>query len=139
HQWYVAAAGFDVAVRWATAIGVEQALARRGNGPVPAAELLGHRYLMLMDRSSHALAQIHLPDIAGAVVVCFTAADRAEEFLAGRPPAARPLAEMVDVTGPQLFEAIRAAGASGLVVNAGSDDQTALAREDIAEIVGVRA
>lgn len=139
HQWYVAAAGFDVAVRWATAITVEQALARRGNGPVPVAELLAHRYLLLMERSTHAPAQVYLQDIAGAVVVCFTASDRAEEFLAGLPPTARPMAELVDVSGPQLFEMIRNAGASGLVVNAGAADQTALAREDIAEVVGVRA
>ena len=139
HQWYVASGGFDVAVRWGTAIAVEQALAKRGNGPVPVSELLAHRYLMLVERANHGLAQIYLPDIPGAVVVCFTATDRAEEFLASLPPAARPLADLADVAGPQLFDMMRGVGAAGLVINAGSDDQTALTREDIAEVVTVRA
>jgi hypothetical protein len=139
HQWYVAAGGFDVAVRWATAVAVEQALARRGNGPVPVADLLAHRYLMLVERANHGLAQIYLPDIPGAVVVCFTATDRADEFMASLPPSARPLADLADVAGPQLFEMMRGVGAAGLVVNAGSVDQTALTREDIAEVLGVRA
>jgi hypothetical protein len=34
-----------------------------------------------------------------------------------------------------MFEMLRGVGAAGLVVNAGSDDQTALTREDILEIV----
>jgi hypothetical protein len=138
-QWYVASGGFDIAVRWATAVGVERALARRGNGPAPVAELLAHRYLMLVERPNHALAQVYLPDIAGAVVVSFTAADRAEEFMASLPPSARPMADLADVPGPQLFELMRGVGAAGLVINAGSADQTALTREDIADVLTVRA
>ncbi len=137
HQWYVAAAGFDIAVRWATGIAVEQALARRGNGPVPTSDLLAHRYLLLVERANNALAQIYLPEISGAVVVCFTASDRAEEFMNSLPPSARPLADVADVAGPQLFDMMRGVGAAGLVINAGSDDQTALTREDIAEVVAV--
>ncbi len=138
HQWYVAAGGFDVAVRWATALVVEQALARRGSGPAPAAELLAHRYLLLVERSNHALAQVYLPDIEGAVAVCFTATDRSAEFTASLPVAARPLADVADVPGPQLFDMLHGIGAAGLVINAGSDDQTALTREDIAEVVAAR-
>ncbi len=138
HQWYVAAGGFDIAVRWATAIEAEQALARRGSGPVPTAELLAHRYLLLVERSNHALAQVYLPDIAGPVVVCFTATDRFAEFMSSLPPPARPLADVADVAGPQLFEMIRGVGAAGLVINAGSDDQTALTSQDVAEILPVR-
>jgi hypothetical protein len=138
HQWYVAAGGFDVAVRWATGVVVEQALARRGNGPVPAADLLAHRFLLLVERANHALAQVYLPDIDGAVAVCFTATDRFGEFTASLPPPNRAQADVAEVPGPQLFDMLRGVGAAGLIVNAGSDDQTALSREDIAEIAGVR-
>jgi hypothetical protein len=133
-QWYIAAAGFEIAVTWATAIGVERALANRGNGAVPAAELICHRYHLLLERPTRSLAQIHLPDIDGAHSVCFTAADRFEEFLASLPAQVRPLADIAVVDGPQLFDMMRGIGAAGLVINAGSDDQTALAREDLAEI-----
>jgi hypothetical protein len=134
HQWYIASAGFEIAIGWASAIIVERALAARGNGPAPMAELLEHRYHLLLERPSHALAQVYLPDIDGAVSVSFTATDRAEEFIASLPPDARPLAELTPIDGPQLFAMMRGVGAAGLVVNAGSDDQTALTREDIAEI-----
>jgi len=138
HQWYIASAGFDIAVDWATAIAVERALADRGSGPVPAADLRAHRYHLLLEKDSHALAKIFLPDIDGAVAVCFTATDRAEEFIASLPLAARPLADLAPVDGPQLFDMMRGVGAAGLVVNAGSDDQTALTREDIDEIIDAR-
>jgi hypothetical protein len=134
HQWYIAAGGFEIAVTWATAISVERALSARGNGPVPAAELLSHRYQLLLEQSTHALAQVYLPDIDGAVAVSFTAADRVEEFVASLPMQARPLADITVVDGRQLFDMMRGMGAAGLVINAGSDDQTALTREDIADI-----
>ena len=94
HQWYIAAAGFDIAIAWASAIGVERALASRGNGPVPAVALLGHRYHLLLERHTHGLAQIPLPDIDGTVAVCFTATDRVGEFVACLPAPARPLADL---------------------------------------------
>ncbi len=137
HQWYVAAGGFEIAVHWASAITAERALANRGSGPAPAADLLAHRYLLLVERPSRSLAQTYLPEIDGAVAVCFTAADRASEFTSSLPPPARPLADLAEMDGPQLFEMLRSVGAAGLVVNAGSDDQTALTREDIADITGV--
>jgi hypothetical protein len=137
-QWYIAAAGFEIAATWGTAIEVERALARRGAGPVPVAELLAHRYQILLERQGHALAQVYLPEIDGAVAVCFTASDRAEEFLASLPPVARPLAEITPIAGEQLFETMRGVHAAGLVVNAGSDDQTALTRDDIAEVSHLR-
>jgi hypothetical protein len=139
HQWYIAAGGFEIAVTWATAIAVERALAGRGNGPVPAAELLGHRYQLLLEKATQALAQIYLPDIDGAVAVSFTATDRVEEFVASLPMQARPLADIAVVEGWQLFDMMRGIGAAGLVINAGSDDQTALTREDIAEIASSRS
>jgi hypothetical protein len=139
HQWYIAAGGFEIAVTWSTAISVERALAARGNGPVPAAELLRHRYQLLLEQSTHALAQIYLPDIDGAVAVTFTAADRVEEFVASLPVSARTLADIAVVDGSQLFDMMRGIGAAGLVINAGSDDQTALTREDIAEIGASRS
>jgi hypothetical protein len=134
-QWYIASPGFQIASGWASAIGVERALAERGNGPVPAVQLLGHHYQLLLEKSSHALAQIFLPDIDGAVAVGFTAADRAEEFIASLPIETRPLADLAPLAGTQLFEMMRGVGAAGMVINAGSDDQTALTREDIAEIL----
>lgn len=138
-QWYIAAGGFPIAVGWGTAIAVERALAERGNGPAPAAALLGHTYQLLLEKETHALAQVFLPDIDGAVAVAFTATDRAEEFVSGLPMAARPLADLAPLAGTQLFEMMRGVGAAGLVVNAGSDDQTALTREDIAEILAAPA
>jgi len=123
HQWYIEAGGFMIAAGWATAIAVERALAQWGNGPVPSRDLLAHRYL---------------PEIDGVVAVCFTASDRTAEFVASLPLDARPLAEIVPVEGPGLFEIVRNMGAAGLVINAGSDDQTALTNEDITDIVGAR-
>jgi hypothetical protein len=134
-QWYIAAAGFSVAAGWSTAITVERALAERGNGPAPAAALLGHTYQLLLEQSNRSLTQVYLPDIDGAVAVAFTAGDRAEEFISSLPIATRPLADLVPVTGHKLFETMRNVGAAGLVINAGSDDQTALTREDITEIL----
>jgi hypothetical protein len=134
HQWYIASGGFDIAVQWATALQVERALAVRGNGPAPAAELLGHRYRLLVERPAQALAQVRLPDIDGAVAVCFTATDRADEFLASLPPSARAVADLVEVDGRPLFDTLRRVGAAGLVINAGAVDQTALSREDLAEV-----
>lgn len=138
HQWYIAAAGFEIAAGWANAVAVERALAERGNGPVPTADLLRHRYQVLYEQPSRALAQIQLPEIEGPVGVCFTATDRAEEFVASLPLEARPLASLVTVDGPQLFDLMRGIAAAGLVVNAGSDDQAALTRDDIAEILDRR-
>jgi hypothetical protein len=106
---------------------------------VPAAELLSHRYQLLLEQSTHALAQIYLPDIDGALAVTFTAADRVEEFVASLPVSARTLADIAVVDGSQLFDMMRGIGAAGLVINAGSDDQTALTREDIAEIGASRS
>jgi hypothetical protein len=139
HQWYIAVGGFEIAMTWASAIAAEQALAARGNGPVPAAELLGHRYQLLLEKAAHALVQIQLPDIDGGVAVAFTAADRVEEFVASLPMQARPLADIAFVDGQQLFDMMRGIGAAGLVINAGSDDQTALTREDIADIASSRS
>ncbi len=136
HQWYIASGGFDIATGWAKTIAVERALADRGNGPVPAGELRSHRYHLLLEKATHTLTQVFLPDIDGAVAVCFTAADRAEEFIASLPLEARPLADLAQVDGTQLFAMMRGVGAAGVVVNAGSDDQTALTGEDIAEIAG---
>jgi hypothetical protein len=138
HQWYIATAGFEIAAGWATAIAVEQALAVWGNGPVPAADLLAHRYHVLIDRETGAPAQVFLPEIDGIVAVCFTATDRTAEFIASLPQPARPLADTTPMSGPEMFELVRTMGAAGVVVNAGSDDQTAMTREDIAEIVGAR-
>jgi len=137
-QWYIASTGFEIAAGWGSAIGVERALADRGNGPAPAAELLGHSYQLLLEKAAHALAQIYLPDIDGAVAVGFTATDRAEEFMSSLPIEARPLADLAPLGGVQLFEMMRGVGAAGLVINAGSDDQTALTRDDIAEILAAR-
>jgi hypothetical protein len=134
-QWYIGAVGFQVAGGWASAITVERALAERGNGPAPAGALLGHTYQLLLEQSSRTLAQVYLPDIDGAVAVVFTASDRAEEFVSSLPTATRPLADIAPLAGHQLFEMMRSVGAAGLVVNAGSDDQTALTREDITEIL----
>jgi hypothetical protein len=138
HQWYIAAAGFEIAAGWATAIAVEHALAEWGNGPVPAADLLAHRYHLLIEKESRAPTQVFLPEIDGVVAVCFTATDRTAEFVASLPTPARPLADTMTVDGPGLFELVRTMGAAGVVVNAGSDDQTAMTRADIAEIVGAR-
>jgi hypothetical protein len=135
HQWYIDAGGFDIAATWATAVAVERALANWGNGPVPAADLLAHRYHLLVDREVQGPARVFLPEIDGVVAVCFTASDRTAEFVAGLPGNARPLADVAPVDGPGLFELVRTMGAAGVVINAGSDDQTALTREDIAEIV----
>lgn len=139
HQWFISAMAFEIAAAWATAIAVEEALAHRGNGPVPARDLLEHRFHVLLERSSRAVAQIFLPDIEGVVAVCFTATDRAEEFIASLPRETRPQAEIAPVNGPQMFEMMRDLGVSGLVVNAGSDDQTALTRDDILEVIASRA
>jgi hypothetical protein len=134
-QWYIGAVGFPVAGGWSSAIAVERALAERGNGPAPAGALLGHTYQLLLEQSNHTLAQVYLPDIDGAVAVAFTASDRAEEFVACLPRDARPLADVAPLAGHQLFDMMRSVGAAGLVINAGSDDQTALTREDITEIL----
>jgi len=134
HQWYIASGGFDIAAGWATALLVERALANRGNGPVPVADLLAHRYQLLIDKEKGGPAQVFLPEIDGLFAVCFTAADRTAEFVASLPPAAQHLADVAPVDGRQLFEAVRSMGAAGLVVNAGSADQTALTEDDLTEI-----
>lgn len=138
HQWYIDVGGFEIAAGWATAIAVERALAVWGNGPVPVANLLAHRYHLLVDRETQGPARVFLPDIDGLVAVCFTANDRTAEFVANLPAAARSLAEISPLDGPGLFDLVRMMGAAGLVINAGSDDQTALTREDIAEILAAR-
>jgi hypothetical protein len=132
HQWYIEAGGFEIAAGWATAVAVERALAHWGNGPVPARDLLSHRYQLLVDRETRAPAQVFLPEIDGVVTVCFTATDRTAEFVAGLPGQARGMAEIAAIEGPPLFDLVRTMGAAGLVINAGSDDQTALTRDDIA-------
>ena len=91
HQWYIASAGFDIAEGWATAIAVEHALAGWGNGPVPAADLLAHRYHLLIEKDSRAPAQVFLPEIDGVVAVCFTAADRTDG-IRGQPARGRATA-----------------------------------------------
>jgi hypothetical protein len=139
HQWYIASPGFLIAMSWATAIAAERALAGQGNGDALFADLLAHRYHLLLEKTTHGLAQIYLPDIDGAVGVCFTAGDRAHEFLSSLPREARASAGLAPIDGRQLFEMMRGIGAAGLVVNAGSDDQTALTGEDIANIVGPSA
>jgi hypothetical protein len=139
HQWYIASGGFDIAAGWATALVVERALANRGNGPAPAADLLAHRYQLLIDKETGGPAQVVLPEIDGVFAVCFTAADRTSEFVAGLPIPARPLADVAPIDGRQLFETVRSMGAAGLVVNAGSDDQTALTEDDLAEVIQARA
>jgi hypothetical protein len=136
HQFYFEANSFELAAGWGTAIAVERALAEWGNAPAPRSELLTHRFQLLIEREAQAPAQIFLPDIDGAVTVCFTASDRTAEFVASLPPAARPLAEVTAVEGRALFELVRTMGAAGVVINAGSDDQTALSAEDIAGILG---
>jgi hypothetical protein len=138
HQFYFEANSFDLAAGWGTAIAVERALAEWGNAPAPRSELLTHRFQLLIERDTQAPAQVFLPDIDGVVAVCFTASDRTAEFVASLPPGARPLAEVTAVEGRALFELVRNMGAAGVVINAGSDDQTALTPEDIAEIIGVR-
>lgn len=139
HQWYIASGGFEIAAGWGGAIAVEHALARRGNGPVPVGELLAHRYELLVEKDTKSPAQIFLPEIDGQVAVCFTAPDRTAEFLSSLPGPARPLAEVVPIEGPQLFEMLRSMSAAGVIVNAGSDDQTALTREDLAEVANARS
>jgi hypothetical protein len=138
HQWYIEAGGFDIAAGWATAVAVERALATWGNGTVPTTDLLSHHYQLLIDRETQAPAQVFLPEIEGVVNVCFTASDRLAEFVAGLPPAARALAETAPIEGRALFEMVSSTGAAGVVINAGSDDQTALTADDIREIVGAR-
>ena len=138
HQWYIETGGFDIAAGWATAVAVERALATWGNGPVPSAELLGHRYHLLVDRQVQGPAQVFLPEIEGVVAVCFTAADRMAEFAASLPPAAQPFADTTLVDGRGLFEMVATMAAAGVVINAGSVDQAALTLDDIAEIVGAR-
>lgn len=139
HQWYIEAGGFEIAAGWATAIAVERALASWGNGPVPVADLLAHRYHLLIDRDTMAPARVFLPEIEGTVAVCFTASDRTAEFVASLPEAARPLAEVAPVDGPGLFDLVGAMGAAGVIVNAGSADQTALTQADVAEILRARS
>jgi hypothetical protein len=138
HQWYIESGGFSIAASWATAIAVEQALEQWGNGPVPAADLLAHRYHLLVEKDTRVPAQVFLPEIDGVVAVCFTATDRFGEFVASLPMGPRLFADTSQVDGPGLFELVRTMGAAGVVINAGSDDQTALTRDDIAEIVGAR-
>jgi hypothetical protein len=139
HQWYIAAGGFPIAQTWATAIAAERALANRGAGPVPSVDLLDHHYQLLIEKPTRALAQIFLPDIDGALAVCFTATDRVDEFVASLPLVARSLADLTIVNGPRLFDMMRGIDAAGLVINAGSDDQTALTREDIDDIIASAA
>lgn len=135
-QWFISPPAYDLAAGWATALAVERALAMRGNGAAPADELVAHSYQLLLEQSSRRPAQVFLPDIDGAVAVCFTANDRVEEFMLSLPAAARPLADLAPIDGRSLFEAMRTLGAAGLVINAGSDDQTALTREDLVDIMG---
>jgi hypothetical protein len=139
HQWYIASGGFDIASTWGTAIAVERALAHRGNGPVPAKELLAHRYQLLIEKETQQPSRIFLPEIDGMVAVCFTAADRTTEFIASLPLGTRPMADVAPVDGWRLFDTLRGMGAVGVVINAGSDDQTALSEEDLAEIIAARS
>lgn len=135
HQWFVASGGFEIAVGWAGAIAVERALAERGNGPAPAAELRAHKFHLLLDKVAQGVAQVQLPDIDGNMAVCFTATDRVAEYVSSLPPTVRHLPDFAPIDGLQLFDLMRSIGAAGLVINAGSDDQTALTGEDITEII----
>src|SRR5690606_22801641 len=81
HQWFVAAGGFEIARGWASAIAVERALAERGNGPVPVAQLRAHRFYLLVEKATQSITKVSLPDIDGVVAVCFTANDRIEEYV----------------------------------------------------------
>lgn len=132
HQWFVAAGGFEIARGWASAIAVERALAERGNGPVPVAQLRAHRFYLLVEKATQSITKVSLPDIDGVVAVCFTANDRIEEYVASLPPQVRPMADFAPIEGPNLFELLRGMSAAGVIINAGSDDQTALTGEDIA-------
>src|SRR5690606_19124987 len=131
-QWFVAAGGFEIARGWASAIAVERALAERGNGPVPVAQLRAHRFYLLVEKATQSITKVSLPDIDGVVAVCFTANDRIEEYVASLPPQVRPMADFAPIEGPNLFELLRGMSAAGVIINAGSDDQTALTGEDIA-------
>ena len=139
HQWYIASAGFDIAATWGSAIAVERALANRGNGPVPVTELVAHRYQLLMEKDTGQPSRIFLPEIDGMVAVCFTAADRTTEFISSLPMGARALADIAPVDGWRLFDMLRSQGAVGVVINAGSDDQTALTEDDLAEVIAARS
>ncbi len=134
HQWYIAASGFDIARTWSTAVGVERALAARGAGPVPAAQLLDHTYQLLLEELSQAPVRVFLPDHDGSFAVCFTAADRADEFTLGLPMEIRPARALATVDGLALFGRLGDGEASGLVINAGSDDQVILGRDEVASI-----
>ncbi len=138
HQWYIAAAGFEIAVTWASAIAVERALASQGNGPVPAAELI-RASLPAAAGARHAGAG---PDPSAGhrrgSVGWVHRRGPGREFVASLPLDIRTLADAATVDGPQLFDMLRGIGAAGLVINAGSDDQTALTA-NIAEIIAARS
>jgi hypothetical protein len=49
------------------------------------------------------------------------------------------MADVAPVDGWRLFDTLRGMGAAGVVINAGSDDQTALSEDDLAEIIAARS
>jgi hypothetical protein len=138
HQWYIATGGFEIAGHWATAVVAERALASRtAGGSLPVAELRAYRaYQLLLDKSGNALTEIGVPGVDGTFVVCFTAPDRAGGFLASLPPGARASAALAVADGPEMFEMLVELGVAGLVLNAGSEHQTALLRPDLVALTG---
>jgi hypothetical protein len=138
HQWYIADAGFPIANQWADGVLVERALAERGAGPLPTADLCAHRrYLLLLGRADNGLVLIEAPDAPGSLAVCFTAPDRAEEFVAALPEQLRPTAGMSVIDGPHLFRVLRELAVAGLVVNPGRPGQAVLFRADLEALTAV--
>jgi hypothetical protein len=138
HQWYISDTGFPIAEMWADGVLVERALARRSARGIPVSDLRSHRrYLLLLTQPGNGLLMIEPSRGGGRMAVCFTAADRAEEFLACLPDPVRPQAGLRDIDGPQLFRMLRDIGAGGLVVNPGKSGQAVLSGSDLDRLTTV--
>lgn len=136
HQWYIAVGGFEIAGHWAAAVAAERALAdRAAGGRLPVAQLRAYRaYQLLLDKSGNALTEIRVPGLDGTLAVAFTAPDRAAEFLGNLPPGPRAIAALAVADGPELFEMLAELNVAGLVLNAGTEHQTALMRPELQEL-----
>jgi hypothetical protein len=137
HQWFISEAGFPIAKSWAECAVLEASLHSRGEIGLPVARLLAHAtYQVLLINAENTLAMVDIPGVDGQLAICFTAGDRAEDFLEALPEPARETAGLVEVDGPQLFGLLREVGSGGVVINAGPR-QEVLLRADVEALTAV--
>lgn len=115
--WFFEREAFPLAALWASAIGLERALALGVERPDTIYRLsvfAGFTILLNADRSP---VLVTLKNLPGRYAVVFTAPDRAAGFLANLPPKQREAVTTAVLDGPSLFAHAAEIGAEGVVFN----------------------